>query len=108
MCDHERLTTPDDPNFEGAQFISREAMIQHKVANASDLHGIAWLWATWSPDGDDHDHCLICHDAAFSESYDGDLREGWRSTESNWESPGWLCHTCFDRFRKHFGWRVTS
>jgi hypothetical protein len=107
MGDDERLTTPDDPEFAGAQFISQEAMIQYKVAHF-ELHGFTWTWAMWSSDKDDHDHCLICHDAAFSHEYDGDLREGWRSVEPSWESPGWLCQDCFDRFRDHFGWRVAE
>lgn len=108
MADDERLTTPDDPGFEGAQFISREAMIQYKVANFSDLEGITWEWVAWSPGADDHDHCLICHEVAFSKAYDGDLREGWRSVAPSWDSPGWLCPTCFDRFGERFGWRVAA
>jgi hypothetical protein len=41
MADDEPTRTPDDPDFEGAEFISREAMIQYKVANF-ELDGIAW------------------------------------------------------------------
>jgi hypothetical protein len=106
MSEDERQTTPDDPDFEGAQFISHEAMIQYKVGWL-DVHGIAWTWATWSADADDHGHCLICH-AAFSTAYDGDLREGWRPVESTREHPMWLCPPCFERCGAHFGWRVSA
>src|SRR4051812_25292556 len=105
MPDDERLTTPDDP--EGAQFISREAMIQHRVANL-DLREVVWSWVTWSPTNDDHNHCVICHDVAFSATYDGDLREGWRSEEATGEPPAWLCPGCFGRFREHFDWRIAT
>jgi len=104
MADDERMHTPDDPDFEGAEFISREAMIEYKVTTFSWLGGITWSWSRWSSEVDDHDHCVICHEAAFSTAYEGDLREGWQSV--SFESPLWLCPTCFERFRDRLGWQV--
>jgi hypothetical protein len=122
MAEHNRMTTPDDPDFEGAQFISREAMIQHKVTQWPALRDIEWTWSIWtewqfewtdtetgvvSIETHDHDHCMICHEAAFSERFHGDLRSGWRSVEPS-DPASWLCPDCFDRFRDQLGWTVAG
>lgn len=120
--DDDRLITPDDSRFEGAEFISREARIQCRVANVEGLDGIQWRWTRWSewsfqwrdPETGvesmevcDHEHCVICHDEAFSEKYSGDLREGWKA-DFDGRAACWLYPNCFDRFRERFGWSVAT
>ena len=122
MSDDGELITPDDPRFEGAEFISREAGVQYRVANVEGLDGLTWAWATWteyeyqwrdptsgvlSTEVCDHEHCVICNHAAFSESYEGDLREGWTMNADD-RTSRWLCPDCFDRFSAQFGWTTAT
>ena len=128
--DDEDLIPPDDPRFEGAQFISREARLWHTVEQSSYLRGATWHWAEWKersataydpktgeewPEIWDHDHCHFCYDTAFSERYEDDLREGWttsgpRGAPSNEWQPNyhWVCPSCFERFREQFDWKTTA
>lgn len=92
------------------------------VADCGYLRGARWRWSRWrereaveydpktgeeSAAGEDYDLCHFCHDVAFSERYDGDLREGW-TTSGPAGSPAaeqlpdyhWICPACFDRFSR--------
>jgi hypothetical protein len=135
MAESADLIPPDDPRFEGAEYISSAAAEEDKL-RADWLLGVTWEWARWNeraairvgnvtmPKSDaeatvsgelavwDHDHCEICH-AGFSSRYPGDLREGWTM-------PGpaglpraertvdyhWLCAQCFDRHQARMHWTV--
>jgi hypothetical protein len=122
----EELIPPNDPRFEGAQFISDEARRSYTVERSPYLHGAVWRWAQWnerpatrynpetgeeSDDVWDHDHCHFCHKTAFSERYEHDLREGW-TTAGPMGQPAserqpdyhWVCPTCFERLREQFKW----
>ena len=119
------LIPPDDPRFEGVQFISEGAMIEYKIQQATWLQGVRWHWATWkerpavfidaktgaeTPTVWGHDHCEICHQG-FSERYDDDLREGWAMpgpaglAEAEWKpNYHWLCPNCFEQYRERLRW----
>ena len=94
-----------------------------------ELAGAEWRWATWTEYDDpipdtsapggirvehqDHDHCSICYEKAFSEKYDGDLRQGWTTAGPRGSHLGsqrdayyWVCSECFDRLREQLSWTV--
>lgn len=124
----EELVPPDDPRFEGAQFISNEARIAWAAENSGELRGATWHWAVWRETSTvsynaktgteteavwDHDHCHFCYQNAFSERYDDDLREGWTTDgpagapqEEQRPNYHWVCPECFERFRATFDWSV--
>jgi hypothetical protein len=124
----DELIPPDDPLFEGAEFLSVEARLQHVVNASEHLRGVRWRWAAWrerevvehdSRTGEestaiwDHDHCHFCYDTAFSERYEGDLREGWTNERTGRAPPceqeeayHWVCPACFERHRESFGWTI--
>lgn len=126
MGRHEELIPPDDPRFEGAQFISADARIAYTVEQSSFLQAAVWHWAEWKErpataydptTGEewlevwDHDHCHFCYDTAFSERYDNDLREGWTTAGPRGGTPEeqmpnyhWVCPPCFEQYRRQFGW----
>jgi hypothetical protein len=119
------LIPPDDPRFEGAEFISEIAGIEHKILTATWLRGACWRWAAWkerpavftdaktgeqTPTVWDHDHCELCH-LGFSERYEHGLREGWTMPgpaglpDSEWKpNYHWLCPDCFEQYRERLGW----
>jgi hypothetical protein len=119
---------PDDPRFEGAQFLDDDARLWHVVRDSDHLRGVRWRWSVWrereAVEQDpatgheraavwDHDHCHFCYDTAFSERYDGDLREGWTASgpaglpaADQQPEYHWVCPQCFERFREPFGWTV--
>jgi len=124
--DYDEMIPPDDPRFEGAQFISDNAMKKYIVDRSGFLVGAHWRWETWrerpavavgnsvipldphridvdassgAPAVWDHDHCEFCYEAAFSERYPDDLREGWTTTGQIW-----LCNDCFTEYRDRFRW----
>jgi hypothetical protein len=91
------------------------------------LLGAEWCWAKWveyddpiedasAPGGirvehQDHDHCSICYDTAFSARFEGDLREGWTTAGPRGKHIGaardayyWVCAACFDELREQFSW----
>jgi hypothetical protein len=107
------------------------------------LRGAKWRWSTWkekpaiiydAQTGEissavwDHDHCHFCNETAFSQRYDGDLREGWRSwsparprtlrgsgkycVDPLWRGKPtydtWVCPDCFERLRADFEWIVEA
>jgi hypothetical protein len=93
--------------------------------------GLVFKWAQWAPrpathhklDGTtepavwDHDHCEFCW-REFSRDHDcGDgsrpLTEGWtargpggRPDEERGDNYHWVCPTCFEDFKDHFGWTI--
>jgi hypothetical protein len=119
------LIPPDDPRFEGARFISNNAMIEHKIQTWPSLRGACWRRAVWrersavftdrktgeqTPTVWDHDHCEICHQG-FSERYADDLREGWAMPgpaglpTAEWQPDyHWLCPRCYEQYRERLGW----
>ena len=122
----EALIPPTDPRFEGAEFLNDQARLWQVVESSGHLRGARWRWSTWRecqatehdpstgeevPAVWDHDHCHFCHDAAFSERYDGDLREGWTSGGQAGLPPAdqqaeyhWVCPSCFEQYRDAFDW----
>jgi hypothetical protein len=126
----DELIPPDDPRFEGAQFLSDAARLHHVVENSPQLIGAKWHWAVWkeqeaveydprtkeeTPAVWDHDHCHFCYETAFSERYDDDLREGWTTTgpagaptEEQQPEYHWVCPDCFERYRDPFAWTVET
>lgn len=104
----------------------RPADSQHRY-----LVGAEWRWARWSeyddpiPDASaqggirvehqDHDHCTICYEKAFSERYVDDLREGWTTGGPRARQAGtprdeyyWVCPDCFEAFRDELEWTSTN
>ena len=127
---NEEVIPPDDPRFEGAEFLNDDARRWHVVENSGYLRGARWRWAPWGEreaveydpqTGEeraavwDHDHCHFCYDSAFSERYEDDLREGW-TTSGPAGLPGseqqpdyhWVCPDCFELYREQFGWTVET
>jgi hypothetical protein len=43
----DELIPPDDPRFEGVQFLSEDARLKHVVENSPHLRGTKWHWAVW-------------------------------------------------------------
>jgi hypothetical protein len=126
----DELISPDDPRFEGAQFLSDDARLQHVVKNSPHLRGTKWHWAVWkeretveydprtneeTPAVWDHDHCHFCCETAFSERHDDDLREGWTTMgpagapiQEQQPEYHWVCPDCFERYRDSFAWTVAT
>ena len=137
------LIPPDDPRFRGADSLDDDEPYWDPVQASEHLRGAEWRWSVWkeksaisydaqtgaeSPAVWDHDHCHFCHETAFSERYDGDLREGWlswspaepRPMEQTAKYPvdplwrgkpaydTWVCPACFERLREHFEWVVVN
>lgn len=124
----DELIPPDDPRFQGAQFLNEDSRLWHTAQNSDYLRGKTWHWATWReretveynpktgeerPAVWDHDHCHFCYDTAFSVQWDDDLREGWTTAgpaglpeEEQQPEYHWVCPECFERFRAQFEWSV--
>jgi hypothetical protein len=116
----------DWDNLEG--LLDTQDYLTDEVVNAQWMREGRWAWLRWTAelaamhhparDGRawDHDSCHFCHEASFSEAYDGDLREGWtaewlpRLADAVLQGPGyhWVCPDCFDELRDYFGWSVTA
>jgi len=61
----------------------------------------------------DHDHCSVCYEVAFSERFEGDLREGWATpvpSKRNVDSPRdeyeWVCPACFAEQHERLEWAI--
>jgi hypothetical protein len=121
--DDEELITPDHPDFEGEE-LTAEKIHALKVDNAGWMQRGRWRWSGWSAEvatghhsaSWDHDHCHFCHSNAFSEQFEGDLREGWTAEwfpevpdgEQRGAGYYWVCPPCFDDLRHHFEWSVAD
>jgi hypothetical protein len=122
------LVPPDHPGFVGEK-LTQEELYAYTVESSPYLHGTTWRWARWreraavsydpktgeeTPDVWDHDHCHFCYQTAFSERYDGDLREGWTTSGPagkpvSEQQPNyhWVCPQCFVQLRERFQWKVS-
>jgi hypothetical protein len=101
--------------------------MERSLSSHDHLKGAAWRWARWleyddpiedasAPAGirlerQDHDHCSICHESAFSKRFEGDLREGWTTAGPRGSHIGvardayyWVCPSCFEELRDQFSW----
>jgi hypothetical protein len=116
----------DRDDLEGV--LSTEGLGTDEVLNAQWMREGRWTRLRWTQelaanhhlprDGRawDHDDCHFCHEASFSEAYDGDLREGWtaewlpRLADAVLQGPGyhWVCLDCFEELRDYFAWTVTG
>jgi hypothetical protein len=96
--------------------------------------GLTFRWSRWrptpsityNPDGTtspsvwDHDHCEFCWQEFSDNDHDcGDgsrrLLEGYAARgpaksapEQQRDDYHWVCPACFEDFKSHFGWRVSS
>jgi hypothetical protein len=94
--------------------------------------GLVFKWSRWTPtptivykaDGTtepaiwNHDHCEFCSRDFCAAAYaSGDdppaLTEGWaargpagRPDEQRRDNYHWVCPTCFQDFKDHFGWTI--
>ena len=128
MPDEHELIPPDDPRFEGAEFLNEDARLWHVIEGSEYLRGKQWHWAVWrehptvrydpttgetTPSVWDHDHCHFCYEVRFSERYEGDRRDGWTTSgpggvpeDEHRPEYHWVCPDCFERYREVFGWTV--
>jgi hypothetical protein len=117
---HERTSPAYDRGHNG--LMSDLPQLRELVASGDPVWRIEdWHWTRFCerpsvvgggktedyPEIEDHDHCLSCHEAAFSERYEGDLREGWAIRGPDWKPPAervdafyWLCPRCYEELAK--------
>lgn len=70
------------------------------------LAGVKLRRAKWNaprPEWD-HDHCDFCWARFMSDPLPGVLQEGYTTEDGH----HWICPTCFNDFREHFGWQIEA